>query len=156
MAESDNPKNKSSLETILAAYEDIEWDAEEHLAYLASLDSVLRCAITSYRQKIRLIVPLSEDAKSAVIKAFDGSNINSSEGHWWGSKTEEDNPSHPRNTKIDPDGTIHMEGIDFTEGKFSTFLTISGDRTVIDVDTRWNAGRIRKVLKELGVDYKIV
>ena len=105
-------------------------------------------------QIFHLTQPLSDEIQAAVMKAFDGGSINSPEGHWWGTRTEEDDPSHPRNRTIKPDGTIYIEGVDYTEGRFSTFLSISGDRKFVEVDRAWNGIRIRRVLEAEGIEFK--
>lgn len=105
--------------------------------------------------KIHLEEPLPEDAKTHVIAAFDRANINSPEGHWWGTNTEEDRPSHPRNAKVGADGTLQLSGIDFTEGRQRTELIISGDGLVIEVDRYWNAEKIKRILEEQGIKFNV-
>lgn len=103
--------------------------------------------------KITLEKHLDKGTKKALIKDFDESNIWSQSNHWWGNRTEKDNPSYRAKTK--KDGSLRLDGIDFTDGRISTHLYFSGDKKVIDVDDRWNSDDVEAILKRKRIKYKI-
>jgi len=100
--------------------------------------------------------PLSRETIDELIKTFDGSNISTNPGEkgWWSNRTEIGVPSHKDNVHKGPDGTIYLDGADFTEGRWSTHLDISGDGKTVNVDLQHNAYSIKEVLDKKGIVYQ--
>ncbi len=100
--------------------------------------------------------PLDRETIDQLIEQFDGGNIYPRDGHgWWGTATEEDKPSYKDNIAKESDGTIHLRGIDFTEGRIRTHLGISGDAKSVNVDLAHNYDVVRTALDKKGIEYQI-
>ena len=104
--------------------------------------------------KITFQEPLDRETIDQLIKQFDSGNISRDSDNWWGTTTEKDKPSYEDNIVREPDGTIHLKGVDFTEGRILTHLDISGDGKTLNVDQDHNYDVVRIALDKKGIEYQ--
>lgn len=105
---------------------------------------------------MRLDSSLPPEVENLCVEAFDGQNYayrDKGRAWWWGDEENpRSRPSHPKNQRIEQDGSRRLSGYDMNDGKVHAYLVFSGDRKVIEVDD-WSAWEIQKVLVEQG--YKV-
>jgi hypothetical protein len=95
---------------------------------------------------IKLNKPLDKKMEAVIIDNFNKMFIGSSDY----------SPMYEGNRTVSRDGSIHLNGSDQTEGRYTTELLISGNKTTIQTDRRGRTGQdVEEILKKNKIGYEL-